>query len=325
MVSRQPLANPLNPVTKTMQTTQSVFMIRPSDFAANQETRHSNFFQKFTETNENHTAEALVAFNHYVEALQQAGIDVRVIDEIRGQATPDALFPNNWIVLLGDGTLFTFPMEVENRRRERRQDIIAQLADDFVIKRCVDLSGHELTGCFLEGTGSLILDHEHKLAYACQSSRSSPKVGREFEQHSGYQIVWFDAADRHNRPIYHTNVMMSVGAQYAIVCLESIRGMAQKNDLIAMLQRSGKTIIDVSFAQMEAFACNVLELRAQDGNPVYAMSTRAWASFTPQQQALIGGYARLALGPIDIIEDLGGGGARCMLAEIFLQKKRAVA
>ncbi|TFZ48459.1 amidinotransferase [Serratia proteamaculans] len=304
-----------------MQTTQSVFMVRPSGFAANLETRHSNFFQKKTEENENPMAEALMAFNGYADALRQAGVDVRVIEEINGQETPDALFPNNWIALLEDGTLFTFPMEALNRRRERRQDIIAQLANDFVVERRIDLSAHERTGRFLEGTGSLILDHDHKLAYACLSSRSSPEVGREFERHSGYQIVWFDAVDRNNQPIYHTNVMMSVGVQYAIICVESLRNQAQKSALIATLERSGKTIIDVSFAQMEAFACNVLELRAEDGNPVYAMSTRAWASFTPQQQALIGSYARLALGPIDIIEDLGGGGARCMLAEIFLQKK----
>ncbi|MBO1505167.1 amidinotransferase [Serratia proteamaculans] len=307
-----------------MQTTQSVFMIRPSGFAANQETLLSNFFQKITQKNENHMAEALVAFNGYVAALQQAGVDVRVIDEISGQETPDALFPNNWIALLGDGSLFTFPMEALNRRRERRQDIIAQLANDFVIERRIDLSTHELAGRFLEGTGSLILDHQHKLAYCCLSSRSSPEVGHEFECHSGYKIVWFDAVDRNNQPIYHTNVMMSVGAQFAIICLESLCNEAQKSALIATLERSGKTLIDVSFAQMEAFACNVLELRAEDGSPVYAMSTRAWASFTLQQQGLISGYARLALGPIDIIEDLGGGGARCMLAEIFLQKKLAV-
>jgi len=308
-----------------MQTTQSVFMVRPFGFAANQETRHSNFFQKITEHNENQATLALTAFNDYVDALTQAGIDVTVIEDTGGQETPDALFPNNWIALLGDGSLFTFPMEAKNRRRERRQDIITQLANDFVVERQIDLSAHELAGRFLEGTGSLILDHRHKLAYACRSSRTSPEVAREFERHSGYQIVWFEAADRHNRPIYHTNVMLSVGAEYAIVCLESIRNETQKSALIASLTRSGKTIIDVSFAQMEAFACNVLELRAKDGHPVYAMSTRAWANFTPKQQTLIGSYARLALGPIDIIEDLGGGGARCMLAEIFLQRKFAPA
>ncbi|CAI1176506.1 Uncharacterized protein conserved in bacteria containing a pentein-type domain [Serratia liquefaciens] len=308
-----------------MQTTQSVFMVRPFGFAANQETRHSNFFQKITEHNENQATLALTAFNAYVDALTQAGIDVTVIEDTGVQETPDALFPNNWIALLGDGSLFTFPMEAKNRRRERRLDIIAQLANDFVVERQIDLSAHELAGRFLEGTGSLILDHRHKLAYACRSSRSSPEVGREFERHSGYQIVWFEAADRHNRPIYHTNVMLSVGAEYAIVCLESIRNETQKSALIVSLTRSGKTIIDVSFAQMEAFACNVLELRAKDGHPVYAMSTRAWAHFTLKQQTLIGSYARLALGPIDIIEDLGGGGARCMLAEIFLQRKFAPA
>ncbi|MBP1133068.1 hypothetical protein JOE25_004684 [Serratia sp. PL17] len=308
-----------------MQTTQSVFMVRPSGFAANQETRHSNFFQKDAVNHEDHAVGALAAFNGYVDALTQAGIEVTVIEDTGGQETPDALFPNNWIALLADGSLYTFPMEANNRRRERREDIIAQLANDFKVERQIDLSAYELTGRFLEGTGSLILDHVHKLAYACLSSRSSPDVGREFEHHSGYRIIWFDAADRLERPIYHTNVMLSVGAQYAVVCLASIRDQAQKSVLIATLKRSGKTVIDVSFAQMEAFACNVLELRAKDGHPVYAMSTRAWASFTPQQQALIGGYARLALGPIDIIEDLGGGGARCMLAEIFLPKKLSLA
>lgn len=306
-----------------MQTTNTVIMVRPTAFNANEETRESNAFQKDGADMSNVSSQALQAFDAYVAALRAADIDVQVFADLPEQQTPDAVFPNNWLALLADGTLITFPMEALNRRRERRQDIIAQIQRDFVVHRCLDLSAHERAGQYLEGTGSLILDHQHKLAYACLSSRSSPEVGQAFTSLTGYRIIWFAARDRYQRAIYHTNVMLSIGQRFAIVCLQAVASPQDRQRLIAALTDSGKTIIDVTYRQMESFACNVLELCDTQGRPVYAMSTRAWQAFDGEQQRLIADYARLALGPVDIIEDLGGGGARCMLCEVFLQKRHA--
>jgi hypothetical protein len=306
-----------------MQTAQTVMMVRPAAFHANPETLASNAFQKPLAAVSDVAEQARAAFDGYVSALRHAGVEVRVIDDSAESETPDSLFPNNWIAMLEDGSIYTFPMEAQNRRRERRVDIIADLTKDYEVIRRIDLSVFEARDLYLEGTGSLILDHDNRIAYACRSSRSSEEAGREFERLSGYSIHWFNARDRHLHPIYHTNVMMSVGSQFAIICLESLESKSEQLRLINQLERTGKTIIDVTFSQMEAFACNVLEVRNYSGHPVYAMSTRAWAAFTPAQQVLISDYATLALAPIDIIEDLGGGGARCMVAEIFLAKKMA--
>lgn len=306
-----------------MQTAQTVMMVRPAAFHANPETLASNAFQKPLSAVRDVAAQARAAFDGYVSALRHAGVEVRVIDDSADSETPDSLFPNNWIAMLEDGSIYTFPMEAQNRRRERRMDIIADLTKDYEVIRRIDLSVFEARNLYLEGTGSLILDHDSRIAYACRSSRSSEEAGREFERLSGYSIHWFNARDRHLHPIYHTNVMMSVGSRFAIICLESLASKPERLRLIKQLERTGKTIIDVTFTQMEAFTCNVLEVRNQNNHPVYAMSTRAWAAFTPGQQAIISGYATLALAPIDIIEDLGGGGARCMVAEIFLAKKMA--
>ncbi len=304
-----------------MQTTHSVLMVRPAAFKGNPETRLSNSFQKTLSQVPDVSELARTAFDGYVTALEEAGVNVKVIDEDTARDTPDSLFPNNWIAMMGDGTIYTFPMEAKNRRRERRQDIIADLTQDYIVNRRIDLSVFEEKGLYLEGTGSLILDHDHRIAYACRSSRSSEVAAKEFERISGYRMHWFNAYDRHQQPVYHTNVMMSLGKKYAIVCLESLSSGAERQRLLASLQRTGKEVIDVTWRQMEAFVCNVIELKDCHGQPVYAMSGRAWASFTPEQQQKISDYARLALAPIDIIEDLGGGGARCMVAEIFLEKK----
>lgn len=306
-----------------MQTTNRVLMVRPAAFMSNPETQASNTFQKCLGDIGDVQTQAQAAFDNYVLALKRADIEVHIINDIAEHGTPDSLFPNNWIAMLEDGTLYTFPMEAANRRRERRQEIIIQLATDFVVNKRIDLSSYEQQGRYLEGTGSLILDHDNKIAYSCRSSRSSHLVGEEFERLSGYPIMWFDAHDRNLQPIYHTNVMLSVGSRFAIVCLEALTSLNERKQLVDHLNSTGKTIINVTFDQMESFTCNVLELKDKLGKPVYAMSTRAWDAFTTAQKLEISSYARLALGPIDIIEDLGGGGARCMLCEIFLERRMA--
>lgn len=255
-----------------------------------------------------------------MNVLRNTGIQVIVIEDQKTPITPDALFPNNWLMMLPTGQIVTCPMQAPNRRQERRQDILDLISQQFFVKEHIALEHYEKLEQFFEGTGSLIFDHEYKIAYACHASRSNVNVGRDFEQVSGYQIIWFNALDEHNNPIYHTNVMMSIGKNFAIVCLDSVQ---EKQLLLDHLKRTNKTIIDVSYAQLKQFTCNVLELQNSQKQPVYAMSTQAWQAFTSEQKQQLQDYAQIAHTPLTTIETLGGGGARCMIAEIFLKQNHA--
>ncbi|MEQ1144106.1 citrulline utilization hydrolase CtlX [Acinetobacter soli] len=301
-----------------MQTTDTVLMVRPAAFYANPQTLQSNTFQKYSKNSGNVTEQAQLAFDQYHSALLSAGVDVIVIQDEKINETPDSIFPNNWLSTAHDATIFTYPMEALNRRRERRLEVLNQLRQKFVVNKYIDLSPYENQELYFEGTGVLIIEHEHHQAFICRSTRSAEKVGKEYAKLSGDQLFWFDAVDRYGKAIYHTNVMMSIGHRFAVVCLESIHDQQEKLALIQRLQQCGKNIIDVSYAQMENFTCNILELKNKHNQPVYAMSTRAWDAFTLEQQQQLSNYAEIVQAPIDIIEDLGGGGARCMLAEIFL-------
>ncbi|WP_416260314.1 citrulline utilization hydrolase CtlX [Gibbsiella quercinecans] len=305
-----------------MQTTNNVFMVRPGGFCLNHETASSNAFQHADASlpPERLQQQATLAFDRYVSALRAAGIAVLVFDERHGNNTPDSLFPNNWVTLQHDGSLTLFPMEAPNRRRERDPAIVAALMRHFRLQPAVDLSGWEQQGEYLEGTGALVCDHQQRIAYVCRSSRSSGRVLREWQQKSGYQVIDFTAEDAQGRAIYHTNVMMSVGIRYAVVCLEAIVEATARDQLLKSLNASGKTVIAITMAQMHAFCGNVLELCSHDGHPVIAMSEQAWRAFTPAQQKMLSAYARIVQAPIAVIEQHGGGGARCMLAEIFAPK-----
>lgn len=303
-----------------MQTTNTVLMVRPAAFYANPQTLQSNSFQKYTENSGNVSEQAQTAFDQYHHALVTSGVDVVVIQDQMINETPDSIFPNNWLSTATDATIFTYPMQALNRRRERRPDILDALRQQFSVNKYIDLSPYENQGLYFEGTGVLILDHEHHQAFICRSVRSAEQVGQEYAKLAGYDLFWFNAVDRHGKAIYHTNVMMSVGKRFAVICLAAIPDPKEKAELVQRLQQCGKTIIDVSYEQMENFTCNILELKNKDNQPVYAMSTRAWNAFTSTQQQQLSDYAHIVQAPIDIIEDLGGGGARCMLAEIFLPK-----
>ena len=302
----------------TMQTAQHILMVRPTNFMVNPQTVSSNHFQNTHLSIQNSQEKAQQEFDCYVNILQKIGVQVTVIEDQKTPITPDALFPNNWLMMLPTGQMVTCPMQAPNRRQERRQDILDLISRQFFVKKHIALEHYEEHQKFFEGTGSLIFDHEHKIAYACHASRSHVDVGSAFEQASGYQIIWFNALDEHNNPIYHTNVMMSIGKKFAIVCLDSVQ---EKQFLIDHFRRTNKTILDVSYAQLKEFTCNVLELQNSQKQPVYAMSTRAWHAFTPHQQQLQA-YAQLTIVPLHTIETLGGGGARCMIAEIFLEKRK---
>ncbi|MDZ7642843.1 MAG: arginine deiminase-related protein [Woeseiaceae bacterium] len=299
----------------------TVLMIRPVRFHSNPLTADSNRFQGKTDLSpEAQQAAALAEFNALADALQVAGIRVICIDDTPDPATPDAIFPNNWITTHADGTVVLYPMEAINRRTERRQDVVDTLATEhgFTITRVIDLSAHETQGHFLEGTGSLVLDRVNRIAYACLSSRTHLDALRDFAQRLDYDIVAFDAVDRGGAPIYHTNVLMNVGEELAVVCLEAIPRDDQRRALTGSLEKTGHRIVDITFDQLEAFAGNMLELRAADGHRVLAMSGQAHQSLTPEQLRAIEANATIVSAPIDRIEASAGGSVRCMLAEIHL-------
>jgi hypothetical protein len=305
-----------------MQTTQHLLMIRPSRFECNIQTTSSNAFQKPSNDPIAAQTAALQEFDAYVEQLRTAGLDVMVEQDMVEPHTPDSIFPNNWVSFHDDGAVVLYPMEAPNRRLERNETILQRIKEHFDIKQIHDLSSFELKKQFLEGTGSLVLDREHRIAYVCRSSRSNPAVMSEFSVLLDYTAFWFNAQDVNGRDIYHTNVMMSVGRVLAVVCLESILDQGERKTLVELLEKTGKVILDISLPQTLAFAGNVLEVSNQAGEPVLAMSQRAWNSLDTQQKALLTQHVKPVIAQLDTIETFGGGGARCMIVEIHLPLRK---
>lgn len=296
-------------------------MVRPVGFHSNPLTAPSNRFQGKTEQSDaEQQASAEREFEGLVAALREAGVTVVEIDDTPDPPTPDSVFPNNWVTTHADGTVVLYPMEAANRRTERRMDIVDALAAEhgFKVTRVIDITAHENDGRYLEGTGSLVLDRVNRIAYACLSSRTHLDALGDFAQQLDYDVVAFDAVDRDGVPIYHTNVMMSIGEGLAIVCAEAIAREDQRSAVIESLERSGHDIISLTFDQMDAFAGNMLELKSQSGQRLLAMSAQAEASLTEEQRAKIDAYAKIVSAPINDIESSAGGSVRCMLAEIHL-------
>ncbi len=303
------------------QLASRVLMIRPARFESNPLTAASNRFQgKTAASPDEQQAAALDEFDGLVAALRGAGIEVIVVDDTPEPHTPDSIFPNNWISLHADGRVVLYPMEAENRRTERRRDIIDHLHDDhgLLITEIVDLSSHEDAGHFLEGTGSMVLDRVNRIAYACLSSRTHFDALGDFAQRMNYEVVTFDAVDSGGVPIYHTNVLMAVGEELALICDEAIPRDEQREAVLARLHDTGHAIISLSYAQLNAFAGNMLELRNGDGERVIAMSKQAYESLDEEQLEKLEADARIVSVPIDNIEKSAGGSVRCMLAEIHL-------
>jgi hypothetical protein len=308
-----------------MQTSADVLMIRPLRFQGNPQTASSNRFQQASGCDEPRTAQglALVEFDSLVASLRQAGVTVHVFEDTHEPHTPDSVFPNNWVTFHADGTAVLYPMLAQNRRDERRLDILEALSarGNFRISRVIDLTDHELDHKFLEGTGSLVLDRVNRLAYACISPRTDLDVLGDFAQRLDYDIVSFEANDKNGAPIYHTNVLMSVATRFAAVCSESIREDARAS-VVESLEKTGHQVLELSFAQMTAFAGNMLELRTSTGSSVVAMSNGAYQSLSGVQREFIKSHSGGILAvPIPTIETLGGGSVRCMLAEVALPRK----
>jgi len=297
-----------------MQYASSILMVRPARFGFNSQTAVSNVFQNKPGdlSPQAVLTQAREEFDRFVMGLKAEKIDVVVVEDTETPEKPDAVFPNNWVSFHPDGRVILYPMAVENRRLERRPDIIERLKEQFEIQEIIDLSLGEK---ILEGTGSVVFDHVNRIAYACLSPRTDRDLLESLCQLLDYRPVVFHATDAQGVAIYHTNVMLSIGQGFAIVCQES---MTDK------LKLSGLEIIDVSLSQMNQFACNVLEVANEEARPFLVMSKTAEAAFTAKQKHTLSKYAEIL--PVDIptIETIGGGSARCMMAEIFCKRTHEV-
>jgi hypothetical protein len=308
------------------QSAADVLMIRPVRFAGNLQTLESNRFQDLSADIPARRAQtaACEEFDGLVRELRAAGVEVHVFDDTPEPYTPDSIFPNNWVSFHADGSAVLYPMLAESRRDERRHDLLQGLSQElgFRIARVLDLTHHETGGKYLEGTGSLVLDRVHRIAYACVSPRTDLDVLGDFAQQLDYEIVSFEAHDAGGAPIYHTNVLMSVGSHFAAICSACIRE-DERAGVVDALRSTGHEILDLTFGQLERFAGNMLELRSRNDEALVAMSTRALDALTPAQREFLQAHAgRIVAAPIPTIETLGGGSVRCMLAEIHLPKKR---
>jgi hypothetical protein len=301
-----------------IQSTSSVLMIRPCRFYPNPETAADNAFQR--DANQDADALTLAArkeFDAAVGALHAAGVNVHVVDDTAEPEKPDAIFPNNWIWTHHDGRVALFPMYSALRRRERRQDVVEKLRKDYRVTKVIDYSPFEDEGCCLEGTGSLVFDHPSKIVYVSLSNRSNPKMIQRFADDFGYESVTFTSIGPDGEPVYHTNVMMCIGTAFAMVGLEMIRNRAERQDVRARLEQTGKEIVELSADQIANFAGNAIELHNQIGEKLLVLSTRAAGVLTEDQRKTLSRYARLVRLELPTIE-LGGGSARCMIATIHL-------
>ena len=306
-----------------MQTTDTVLMIEPAAFGFNAETAQNNYFQINSENAETQT-KALQEFNNFVEKLRSKGINVITVKDTLEPHTPDSIFPNNWISMHSDGTVVLYPMCAVNRRWERRNDILEILKRNFSVKEIIDFSAPENDGKFLEGTGSMIFDHDNKIAYGSVSLRLDEKLFREFCEKFGFEPVVFHSyqtANNERLPIYHTNVMMCVADQFVVICLDCIDDETERVKVVNAIVNSGKEIIEISEEQMQQFAGNMLQVQNYEGKKFLVMSQSAYQSLTPEQILNIEKYSEIIYSDLETIETNGGGSARCMLAEVFLEKK----
>jgi len=299
-------------------------MIRPSRFESNPLTAKSNRFQgKTSATPADQHAAALKEFDALVVVLRDHGIEVIVVDDTDEPHTPDSIFPNNWVSFHADGRVVLYPMEAENRRTERRADIVERLGaeHEFHVSELVDLSHHEADGHYLEGTGSMVLDRVNRIAYAGLSSRTQLDVLGDFAQRMDYEVVAFDAVDRDGIPIYHTNVLMNIGEQVAVICSEAITRDEQREAVLERISATGHGVVALTFDQLDAFAGNMLELRTNAGERLIAMSQQARESLDDSQLAVLEENGKVLSAPIENIESSAGGSVRCMLAEIHLPRR----
>ncbi len=305
------------------QITDTILMVRPVGFRMNEQTAVNNYFQENIDA-DNINEIATQEFDIFVDKLRSVGVNVIVVDDVPGDDTPDSIFPNNWVSFHEDGQVALYPMFAENRRKERRLQYFAQLEDaGFKITDIVDYTVAEEDDIFLEGTGSLILDRENQKAYCAISPRADEDLLIEFCEDFEFTPVIFTAyqsVDKKRLPIYHTNVMMCIADQFAVICLDTIDDKKERKNVLKHLKIDGKEVIAISEQQMHEFAGNMLQVQGENGKKYLVMSVRAHRSLNAEQIKRIEKYCDILSSEIQTIETCGGGSARCMMAEVFLPK-----
>jgi len=307
------------------QTTNTILMIRPINFRKNEQTAVNNYFQEDIDLqNAEINKQAQEEFDAYVFKLRSYGVQVVVISDTATSDTPDSLFPNNWISFHSEGIVGLYPMFAENRRLERRDDILNELEKiGFLIEDIVDYTSAEDEGFYLEGTGSIILDRVNKKAYCALSARADEDLFIEFCEDFEYTPVVFVANQTvagKREAIYHTNVMMCVAETFAVICLDTIDDKSERKNVLKHLKEDGKQIIDITEAQMHNFAGNMLQVRGEKDALFLVMSKTAYDSLTQSQNGKINNHCKIISSSLETIETCGGGSARCMMAEVFLPK-----
>ncbi len=305
------------------QTTSNILMVRPSNFGFNEETAQNNAFQTKDESlsQQQISENARVEFDNFVEILRGHGVNVVVAEDSATPVKPDAVFPNNWVTMHDDGTMILYPMFAQARRLERDENIIQLIENQFVVKTKIHLEQYESVEKYLEGTGSMILDRANEIVYACLSVRTNIALLDELCDILHYKRVAFTAVDGNGQDIYHTNVMMALGESFVVICLETIRDEAERLNLIKLFELTNKEIIEISLAQMMLFAGNMLQVRNDEGDTFLVMSDQAYNSLNTAQINHIRRHTQFIFADIKTIETYGGGSARCMMAEIFLDNK----
>jgi hypothetical protein len=307
-----------------MQITNTILMIRPLHFCKNAETAENNYFQQDEDNKPQNEilAAAQQEFDLFAEKLRSVGVNVIVVEDRKDVVTPDSIFPNNWISFHSNGDVAIYPMYAKNRRLERREDVMEILEDKgFQIERVIDLSDAEGENKYLEGTGSMVLDRENGVAYCALSERSDLELLEEFCEIFGFKAVSFSAfqsVQKKRLPIYHTNVVLTIGESFAVLCADCIDDESEREKVIRSLKRSEKEIILISEEQLANFAGNMLQVQTKKDDRILVMSQTAFNCLTQEQISQLEKHTGLLTVEIPTIEKLGGGSARCMLAEVFL-------
>lgn len=291
-------------------------MVRPAHFAYNEETAKNNHFQN-KPSNTNVNERAVKEFDDFVDVLRSNKIEVIVVQDTIEPHTPDSIYPNNWFSTHSTGELVLYPMFAKNRRLERKSEVLEKIKEHFHEHKVIDFTKWEDKNRFLEGTGSLILDHYNRIVYACRSERTDDIVFEEFYTKMNFEPELFNSYDENGQLIYHTNVMLSIGEKFAIICSESITDDKRRDSVINRLQNSKKEVVDISYEQMKSFCANVIEVCNSENEKCLIMSETARAAFTDQQIETLERFSKIISSPLSTIEETGGGSARCMIAEIF--------
>ena len=304
------------------QAPTSILMVRPAAFGFNTQSAESNAFQ-VDEVDDPSSVQqkALQEFDRMVDLLRSHDIDVHVLDDTPVPVKPDAVFPNNWISFHEDGRVIVYPMLAENRRLERGATVVETLTESFKVLEVIDWSGEEQNNRYLEGTGSMVLDYVNKVVYANRSPRTNESLVIRFCDLLGYKPIMFDAVDAAGRPIYHANVLMCIGSKFAVICLDAIPNDEDQEKILTVLATTNHKVVAISFAQMNAFAGNMIEVASKNGESFVLLSEQAFHSLLPGQVDAISRFAEMIPISIPTIERFGGGSVRCMVAGIYNPKR----